>query len=394
MKSKRLLKLSSAACLILVLAVLPLVAACAAPTPTPQPPPPTVTVTPTPTPTPKTPDELTEELYAKALEEGKLNLYGYTFSGDFAEKVKDYWWQRFAIKVTTFPSGSGAVVEKWRAEAASGQTVGDAAGGALFILNALLEGDLLKKFVTPDLLPELQKYPLTDTSVWVADPTALDGYGMSNGVAPNPIFINTNLVPPGQEPKSYKDLLDPKWKGKIAMPSPELDGEIYLLYNTIGPEGTNVLDMDYFKALGEQVVVVPSHKEAMGRVATGEFAISFNFVITVANQLIVDGGAPCKSVQMEEGTIVDTAGEYVIAAKGPNPYAALFFANWMLTREGVIFYARERPQVPRRHDVELLDPLPAAILTPLVKAIPFPPSLYPKMIQQKKDRVIEILWGM
>ena len=105
---KRSVKVKVVAGLISALVVLSLVVACA-PAATPSPTPvitPTVTVTATPKPTPKTPDELTEELYQKALEEGELNLYGYTFSGDFAEKVKDYWWQRFGIKVTTFPSGS------------------------------------------------------------------------------------------------------------------------------------------------------------------------------------------------------------------------------------------------------------------------------------------------
>ena len=41
---------------------------------------------------------------------------------------------------------------------------------------------------------------------------------------PYGILINTDLVKPADEPKSWQDLLDPKWKGKIVMFDPTISG--------------------------------------------------------------------------------------------------------------------------------------------------------------------------
>ena len=49
------------------------------------------------------------------------------------------------------------------------------------------------------------------------------------------IAINTNLVPPDQEPKTWLDVLDPKWKGKVAMDDPRGSG----------PGGTILSGLDY-----------------------------------------------------------------------------------------------------------------------------------------------------
>ena len=68
------------------------------------------------------------------------------------------------------------------------------------------------------------------------------------------ICINTNLVKPGEEPKSYQDLLDPKWKGKIFLTNPMYTTapEEQLLAFTKAKTG---LDEKYFAKLYQNSLV-------------------------------------------------------------------------------------------------------------------------------------------
>ncbi len=81
-----------------------------------------------------------------------------------------------------------------------------------------------------------------------------DGYWIANNFFTNTLAINTDLVKPGDEPKSYEDLLDPRWKGRIAWgstPSTSAGpGFVGLMIRHLGRDKA----MDFLKKLAAQDV--------------------------------------------------------------------------------------------------------------------------------------------
>jgi iron(III) transport system substrate-binding protein len=214
-----------------------------------------------------------------------------------------------------------------------------------------------------------------------------------NAFTPFTVFINTELIPPNEEPKSFKDLLNPKWKGKISITQPEIYGNTYFLYVAFGPDGTNELSEDYWKAFGEQVVMIGDIAEAQQRVASGEFYICVE-PDTQTQVTLLKAGSPVKAIEMSEGTIALTGAGFMMVDKAPHPNAALLFINWVLSKEGSLFFADERPQIPLRLDVTPTNPMPTAIVkTHYQKLVPFGDDQMRKVLEYKAAEYFKKLWA-
>ena len=97
-----------------------------------------------------------------------------------------------------------------------------------------------------------------------------DGQFASFRVFLCPVACNTNLVKAGEQPKSYADLLDPKWTGKIVKAHPSYSGTIltatYQMARDIG--------WPYFEKLAQQKIMqVQSASDPPKKLALGERAI-------------------------------------------------------------------------------------------------------------------------
>ncbi len=158
-------------------------------------------------------------------------------------------------------------------------------------------------------------------------------------------FINTDLVPAGTEPKSYQDLLDPKWKGKIVLMTPASGGSgsgwFRATYRKLG--------LDYMRALAKQVVLVPNHGDVERTVVRGQYPIGLAPAGAGARQLI-DQGAPAKQIHPKEGSHLSVNGIEMIA-NSPHPNAAKLFFQWFYSKEGQTTYARSNRVISVRKDV-------------------------------------------
>jgi len=86
--------------------------------------------------------------------------------------------------------------------------------------------------------------------------------------------INTTLVPKDQAPKTYADLLDPKWKGQMAWNPGSLAGAIGFVGSTLISQG-EPRGMEYLRALGQQRIVniEASSRAILDQVIAGEYPI-------------------------------------------------------------------------------------------------------------------------
>ena len=144
----------------------------------------------------------------------------------------------------------------------------------------------------------------------------------------SPIGINTKYVKPADAPRSFADLLDPKWKGLIVKAHPGYSGTIL----TATYEISRDLGWDYLRKLGTQKVMqVQSSTEPPKKLALGERPVmadgnEYNMFI------LKDQGKPVEVVYPSEGTPFITSPSAVMA-KAPHPNAARLFQSFLFTAE-------------------------------------------------------------
>jgi iron(III) transport system substrate-binding protein len=155
-----------------------------------------------------------------------------------------------------------------------------------------------------------------------------DGYYYGLRATVNVIAYNTKLVPAAQAPRTWKDLLDPKWKGKLVTAHPGYSGVI----------ATHVLALvhlygwDYFKQLAQnKPMLVQSAVDPSGVVASGERPVAANGGDYTFYQTKKKGN-PLEIVYPVDGVPL-VVSPTAITSFAPHPNAARLFTDFTFTRE-------------------------------------------------------------
>src|SRR5467141_3306595 len=160
-----------------------------------------------------------------------------------------------------------------------------------------------------------------------------DGMSATSRIYLSSIAYNTNLVKPEDAPKSFADLLDPKWAGKLVKGHPAYSGTIM----TATFQMVRELGWDYMEKLSKQrVMQVQSSTDPPKKLSLGERA-----VMADGNEygvvLLKEAGQPVEPVYPTEGTPT-ISGPTAIFASAPHPNGARLFQAWLHTRETQQFF--------------------------------------------------------
>jgi iron(III) transport system substrate-binding protein len=155
-----------------------------------------------------------------------------------------------------------------------------------------------------------------------------DGLFASFRIMLSVIGYNTNLVKTADAPRSFADLIDPKWKGRIVKAHPGYSGTIMTATQQLARD----LGWGYFEKLARQnVMQVQSASDPPKKLAAGERALQAD-----GNEYnlfqIKEKGQPVEPVYAAEGTPL-IVGPNGIFKTAPNPNAARLFQNWCFTAE-------------------------------------------------------------
>ncbi|MBR1141692.1 substrate-binding domain-containing protein [Bradyrhizobium sp. AUGA SZCCT0431] len=160
-----------------------------------------------------------------------------------------------------------------------------------------------------------------------------DGMSATSRIYLSSIAYNTNLVKPEDAPKSYADLLDPKWAGKMVKAHPSYSGTIMTATFQLVRE----LGWGYLEKLSKQrVMQVQSSTDPPKKLALGERA-----VMADGNEygvvLLKEAGQPVEPLYPTEGTPT-ISGPTAIFKTAQHPNAAKLFQAWLHTRETQQFF--------------------------------------------------------
>jgi len=257
------------------------------------------------------------ELVKAACAEGAAVLYTAQGDADERQVVKEFEKDFPCIKVSVISLVTGRQYERIQTEATAGQTQADV---SLVTDESIAKEMIDKKLVRPWTPPSEAKFPpnTKNPGWWYA--------GSNTYVYP---VYNSDLVSDAEAPKTWKDLLDPKWKGQIGSPAVAIGGTAWILYYFM----LKTQGEDYVRKFAAQQPKLFSSFQPMGMgVARGEQKIAL-LANVVDYPLRVSQGAPIKPVYPPEG-LPHINYPIMLLDKSPHPKAGELLGNWYLSKRG------------------------------------------------------------
>ncbi|MFQ5855965.1 MAG: ABC transporter substrate-binding protein [Anaerolineae bacterium] len=278
-------------------------------------------VQPTPAAAPAEPAQPPEAVAEPSLEEaaraegGQLMVYT-SMNIDDLEEVLARFKEDYPFVTTEYYRAKGEdVIAKALTEAQAGQHFADVfETNAFEVYRLFLEG-----LLAPFDAPERAAYPDSAKDA--------DGYWTVDRINTVVIAYNTELVDPADVPKTFEDLLDPKWKGKVGVEA----GDIELLADMVGAWGEERTYAFWEGIAAQEPGIVSGHTELAELVAAGEYAISPTLYGHRVEKL-KKKGAPLEWVKTDP--VFAYTQLMALAAEAPHPATGKLFVNWLLSEAG------------------------------------------------------------
>jgi iron(III) transport system substrate-binding protein len=312
-----------------------------------------------------------DRILAAAKQEGKVMVVG-TTTDRLIGAVTTAFQAKYGIPVEYVGPSSREKVPQIQTERQANQFNWDVwVDGTTTALTGLLPMNALDPLPSALLLDEVK-----DPRAWRggAGPEYLDDEKRVLVMTPfqrGTVFYNPTLAKP-EEFKSYKDLLDPKWKGKLLIDDPRNAGPgqatftFFFLHPELGPE--------FIRALGKQEPqITRDWAQQVDMVGQGRVPVLVGGVDAIVEQRMRQG-VPIAIVDprgIKEGSDISPAnGALGMFNRAPHPNAAKVFVNWLLSKEGQTVFAQAQGYVSSREDVPLPEgaapwrvPVPGGIKT-------------------------------
>jgi iron(III) transport system substrate-binding protein len=290
------------------------------------------------------------ELLSRARREGKIVVAGWS-DPNVRRELPARFTARFGIPVEYIGGRTGDHAARLRTERQAGLYTIDVVLGGIDSMATILHREKMLDPLKPSLiLPEV-----TDPSkwrngkLWFIDPEEIYILRLFNYVT-GTIHINTQHVRPG-DIRSVRDLIDPKWKGKISAHDPTVTGSGNTparFYIQFGDEFVRRLYVD------QKPVMSRDRRQMADWLARGTYPISLDASSDDVRRLQSEGFPVMTLYRLPDlaGMIAGSFGLAALMNRAPHPNGAKVFLNWLASKEGLEVYARAGGTVPARNDID------------------------------------------
>jgi iron(III) transport system substrate-binding protein len=262
-------------------------------------------------------DQQRAQAIAQAKKEGTLVLYT-SLTEDLVAPVKDNFEKQTGVKMNVFRAASETVLQRALQESSANRTGNDAIETNFGEMGVLSKQGVLADYRGSAFanVPESGRFP-----GWLAD--------RLNIMLP---AWNTKLIKPGQEPRSWEDLADPRFKGKLTLELTDSDWYENVTKSWLRHGKTQAQVDDLWRRIVANANVAKGHTvmaELLGAGQTAVDAMNYSYI----TQNTADKGAPVafRSADGIAHTIGFARPQGVSMMKGAkHPAAAWLFNDWML----------------------------------------------------------------
>jgi ABC-type Fe3+ transport system substrate-binding protein len=262
-----------------------------------------------------------DSVVAAAKKEGKVVVYSMALGAPYYQAVLKSFEEKYGIKVESLDLRASELAERVRTEQAAGRFLGDAE----IITTTMIE----EQRKTGDYIQNMGAVPNVQN---LRPPFKASDFSVPAYVQPMGILINTRLVKPEDEPKSWNDLNAPKWKGKILSDDMRPLGSGNTMFAILQKN----MAADFNERLAQQKPVFSRDmRNDARRVARGEYPIYVPQVFAFASDL---KGLPVKVVIPKEGAPYAQM-ELALLRNASHPNAARLFVNHFLDQDSQLLYA-------------------------------------------------------
>ncbi len=330
-----------------------------------------------------------DQVLAAAKKEGKVSVIG-PVGPDRRDILTEPFQKKYGITVEYMADRGSGIGPKIAAERGANKYNWDiVVTGTTTALTALIPLGALDPMDQALILPEVK-----DPKMWRGGGIEYSDPGRRMIVMTpsqrGTLFVNPNTIKPG-DIKSYKDLLDPKYKGKIIADDGRFAGPgqatftFFYLHPDLGP--------NFIRALAKQELTISrDYIQEIDSIAKGRHLVLIG-VSDIAAEERKEKGIPIDIINprtlKEASDVSPGSGGVSMFNKAPNPNAAKVYLNWLLSKDGQTGFARVNGYISARLDVPTDHspwrvPIPGAIKTYTPQAME---------VKEPLTNLLKELWG-
>jgi iron(III) transport system substrate-binding protein len=283
--------------------------------------------------------EREQRLSEGAKKEGKVVVYSFTAVDQLTPLLEEFHKRYPFIKPEHYRANATGVFNKFATEARAGQTFADVIDISAGEAHTFLQSGLLDPYFSPGR-EGISKDFMDEKGYWTAHYHFVLALG-----------FNTQYIKPAEAPKSYEELINPKWKGRMSLDPADQDLFGALLHHW-GKEKA----LNYFRSLAKlEPRMVTGHTQQANLVGAGEIHIA-PWLYGYRPLQLKDEGAPVETLLFDP--VLSNPAYLLLPKNSSRPHAAALFIDWALAPDGGMkFFAEKYGRMPTRTGLKERFPL-------------------------------------
>lgn len=274
--------------------------------------------------------------------EGQLVVYA-SHPSEMVDHFTNLFSQEYGVQVTTIQAGTGELLNRIRAE--RNRPAADVMWGG-FADTGASAPDLFEPYASPELA-NIQPEMIDET-----------GYNTPFAATIMVIMYNKDLVSEEEAPRTWADLADPKWEGKVVHADPSKSSSslgALTTWLTIYGKGDEAWQLVEDMTRNQAIVLRSSL--VFQQVGRGEYPLGVTYEEAAMNYVLAGTGG---IVYPEDGSLLQAEGLFIVK-DAPNPNAARLFADFVISEEAQNALAEA---FPGRRPTRIGAPTHPAMLSP------------------------------